>query len=483
MHDNDLETSIDSLLPADYDEPELLNLTREEGAPDGTAPSLAMCKYYLSGSCLIVNCQYSHSRENPEAFCKYWNQGYCARGEACNFTHGSLEDGSAALDSNAFIEEHTHQPVPETKVSVAQDVAPVMYPNRLLQDMQIQNLALGWPQVHREILGAVLKVHGSVARLAEKELETRFGPPRKPSLFPPTRPLSRPSAPSVAPASIRSASLTPVTSGDEIAVLYTEQREAAAEQARLRNECFAQATRAYRAGDKALAKELSRLGHAHDNKMRQLHEAAAERIFRARNPGTRSQLTSGTSRVIPHAHYPNQSKNLKDGVSNQSSLFSNNTSSSACSSRSSTCAAAAASTALSASSSSLPPASSPSSLLSSASTSASTSTSSTATATATTQSAPLPRVVDVHGLHASEALRRVDALLAALNREPSREPDARYLDIITGAGKHSFSKHGGSLRPAVLQFLKARGLSFVEMGIEAGEPHRGTFRVRLGSNA
>lgn len=47
--------------------------------------------------------------------------------------------------------------------------------------------------------------------------------------------------------------------------------------------CCAQATRAYLAGNKALARELSARGREHGERMSAEHQAAAARIFDARN--------------------------------------------------------------------------------------------------------------------------------------------------------------------------------------------------------
>ncbi|KAI3997460.1 hypothetical protein MKX01_008067 [Papaver californicum] len=72
--------------------------------------------------------------------------------------------------------------------------------------------------------------------------------------------------------------------GDSVANLYSESREAARDHARLRNAYFEQARQAYLIGNKALAKDLSVKGQLHNMHMKAAHEKAQESIYRQRNP-------------------------------------------------------------------------------------------------------------------------------------------------------------------------------------------------------
>ncbi|KAI3846684.1 hypothetical protein MKX03_029147 [Papaver bracteatum] len=72
--------------------------------------------------------------------------------------------------------------------------------------------------------------------------------------------------------------------GDSVANLYSESREAARDHARLRNAYFEQARQAYLVGNKALAKDLSVKGQLHNMHMKAAHEKAQESIYRQRNP-------------------------------------------------------------------------------------------------------------------------------------------------------------------------------------------------------
>ncbi|XP_019448014.1 PREDICTED: polyadenylate-binding protein-interacting protein 7-like isoform X2 [Lupinus angustifolius] len=72
--------------------------------------------------------------------------------------------------------------------------------------------------------------------------------------------------------------------GDAVANMYSELREEARDHARLRNAYFEQARQAYLIGNKALAKELSAKGQAHNTHMKAAHGKAQESIYRQRNP-------------------------------------------------------------------------------------------------------------------------------------------------------------------------------------------------------
>eukprot|EP00195_Chlamydomonas_chlamydogama_P009630 CAMPEP_0202896984 /NCGR_PEP_ID=MMETSP1392-20130828/5868_1 /ASSEMBLY_ACC=CAM_ASM_000868 /TAXON_ID=225041 /ORGANISM="Chlamydomonas chlamydogama, Strain SAG 11-48b" /LENGTH=619 /DNA_ID=CAMNT_0049582517 /DNA_START=266 /DNA_END=2125 /DNA_ORIENTATION=- len=84
-----------------------------------------------------------------------------------------------------------------------------------------------------------------------------------------------------------------VETGAALSRQYAEARGEARDFARLRNACFQQATLAYLAGNKALAKQLSAQGREHAAAMAAAHERAAASILATRN-------SSGTTRGGAH---------------------------------------------------------------------------------------------------------------------------------------------------------------------------------------
>jgi hypothetical protein len=74
-----------------------------------------------------------------------------------------------------------------------------------------------------------------------------------------------------------------VDTGAAVSGLYTSLRSEALDHVRLRNACFEQATRAYIAGDGALAKKLAAQGRRHAQAMFAAHDSAAGAIYASRN--------------------------------------------------------------------------------------------------------------------------------------------------------------------------------------------------------
>lgn len=79
--------------------------------------------------------------------------------------------------------------------------------------------------------------------------------------------------------------------GAAVAQEYAQLRGGARDLARLRNAYFQQATQAYLAGNKALARELGAKGREAGERMHAAHAAAADQLFQRRN----APLVSGSS--------------------------------------------------------------------------------------------------------------------------------------------------------------------------------------------
>lgn len=76
-----------------------------------------------------------------------------------------------------------------------------------------------------------------------------------------------------------------VPTGEAVSDQYSATRQEARDHARVRNAYFQQATQAFLAGNKALAKELGAQGRAANEAMKKAHKSAADRIFVQRNGG------------------------------------------------------------------------------------------------------------------------------------------------------------------------------------------------------
>lgn len=74
--------------------------------------------------------------------------------------------------------------------------------------------------------------------------------------------------------------------GEAVAGQYAEAREEASGHARARNAFFQQAVKAFQAGNKALARELSAKGKWHNERMQEAHSSASNALFTKRNTAT-----------------------------------------------------------------------------------------------------------------------------------------------------------------------------------------------------
>ncbi|KAL4438025.1 hypothetical protein ABPG77_004246 [Micractinium sp. CCAP 211/92] len=166
--------------------------------------------------------------------------------------------------------------------------------------------------------------------------------------------------------------------GQALAAQYAELRADARDHARLRNAFFQQATQAYMAGNRRLAKELGAKGRWHNEQMHAAHAAASAQLFTERNAG-------GAAR---------------GGATGRGSDV---------------------------------------------------------------------RTVDLHGLHVSEALDRVDALLAEIP-PAAGAAGRRRLRLVVGEGRHAA---GAARLPAgVKRYLDSRGVTYAE-------PYAGLLELRL----
>ncbi|GIM06211.1 hypothetical protein Vretimale_10482 [Volvox reticuliferus] len=111
---------------------------------------------------------------------------------------------------------------------------------------------------------------------------------------------------SAAAAAAAAAAVPWVSTGAAVSSQYLAEREEASMLARARNQCFQQATMAYLSGNKALAKKLGRRGRELNEAMKAAHAAAARRIFAQRN-----------GRAAPGAH--NYHNHHSNGNGNHSS--------------------------------------------------------------------------------------------------------------------------------------------------------------------
>ncbi|OQS00801.1 hypothetical protein ACHHYP_02591 [Achlya hypogyna] len=215
-----------------------------------------VCRHYLQGECRRADCWFLH--DTHLITCRYWIRGGCLQGEECAFAH--------SFD-----------------VAIAEHGACQEQPEESDDDDD-------WVGDQLEATNFPSLTKTPVAPTSDAALSLDFARAlsMKPDAVFPAASFTSGRSASHTPAYSRSLS-APVTArwvdtGYEVSSQYKQSREQARHLALARNQCFMNATHAYRQGNKSLAKELSRQGQQYNAQMKDAHYAAASVIFEARNP-------------------------------------------------------------------------------------------------------------------------------------------------------------------------------------------------------
>ncbi|KAI9987511.1 hypothetical protein PInf_023552 [Phytophthora infestans] len=245
-----------------------------------------VCRHYLQGECRRADCMFLH--DTDAITCRFWLRGTCLQADHCVFAHDFCDYYS--MDVNALGQRDYDSEDEMDQNSAPLDIqAEDMFRlfRALRQELQLHSrrylkAALSYPSTDDAVANLTLNFARAVALQPAAtapmgngsygmESHRRMPPP------PPThRPLYRKIGSSDGPKW--------VSTGQSVATQYLELREQAYEMACARNKCFMGATQAYRNGNKALAKGLSKQGHEYNAKMKNFHFLAASEIFESRNP-------------------------------------------------------------------------------------------------------------------------------------------------------------------------------------------------------
>lgn len=134
----------------------------------------------------------------------------------------------------------------------------------------------------------------AVKRAAAVEVEAAAANPGKPASQSPPPPAWGAAAPAAPKTPTKVSGGSPVAAprvetGAQVSAQYSAARSAARDHARVRNMYFMQATQAYLAGNRKLAKELGAKGRAANEAMKSAHAQASSTIYRARNSAAAAQ--------------------------------------------------------------------------------------------------------------------------------------------------------------------------------------------------
>ncbi|EKM50388.1 uncharacterized protein PHACADRAFT_152320 [Phanerochaete carnosa HHB-10118-sp] len=250
-----------------------------------------VCRYFLAGECLRADCRFSHDLER--ALCRFWLRGTCAKGENCEFLHhlpkdidvSGLSQAMSRTDLNANNGTQNSLNPPVEEFPALNHIA----------NLPPKNKRGG----HGPENGSQDPAHSRFAAAVKKPLppapsvttssSTAQGTKESVSVRPMTNTESAQNkvsvvAPKPSPRiKLRSPTLLPtLTTGDTVSQLYMAYRSRAHQLGAARNACLVRAADAWKKGDGAAAKRFSREGHDLNAKMSAEMAQAAGRLVRER---------------------------------------------------------------------------------------------------------------------------------------------------------------------------------------------------------
>ncbi|KAI5479870.1 CCCH zinc finger and SMR domain containing protein [Pseudohyphozyma bogoriensis] len=212
-----------------------------------------VCRYYLSGNCLRSDCKFSH--DVGKAVCKFWLRGHCLKGDGrCDFLHSIPPIMRADFEQRARQRSAMQYGQPEL---ILDDSGPDLdFPT--LGEMPRSRRHGGMPQ-HRNVqLDPTRTRFSGAVKFGSRSIP---GPPLSRTLPPPpvpTRDMLPQPKQSVRIALRPPALLPTLPTGAALAQLYSRYRTSFLQLGANRNKCLAKAAECWKRGDGAGARKFSR---------------------------------------------------------------------------------------------------------------------------------------------------------------------------------------------------------------------------------
>ncbi|KAI0080186.1 hypothetical protein K474DRAFT_1658186 [Panus rudis PR-1116 ss-1] len=257
-----------------------------------------VCRYFLAGECLRADCRFSHDLER--ALCRFWLRGTCAKGEHCEFLHHLPQDIDVSALTNAMsrtdlnnnnngTNENGGRPPSDDFPSLSQVVS-AGPKNRRGSQSHGRDESIYQDPTRTRFAAAVKRSAPVVQPPPQNPL------PKDPALLAARREAMGPAAelplhhttaivaPKPSPRlRLRPPSLLPtLPTGEAVNNLYMTYRSRALQLGAARNACLSRAADAWRRGDGAAAKRFSREGHDLNAKMHHEMVDAAGKLVRER---------------------------------------------------------------------------------------------------------------------------------------------------------------------------------------------------------
>ncbi|OQR96894.1 hypothetical protein THRCLA_07138 [Thraustotheca clavata] len=253
----DPERLLDLLKAVQLDVQRAQNVMQSIVDSEAQKQNAQVCRHYLQGECRRADCWFLH--DTHLITCRYWIRGGCLQGEECAFAHSF----------DMAIQECRRQEAPEEEEDDNDEA--ILLELEKLEPTSFPSLSTANPTPTSDSLSL------DFARALSMKPHVAF-PAASTSAINGNRQMPLYNRANV------SSNARWVDTGAQVSLQYKKSRERARELALARNQCFMNATQAYRQGNKALAKELSRQGQMYNLQMKEAHYSAASIIFEARNP-------------------------------------------------------------------------------------------------------------------------------------------------------------------------------------------------------
>ncbi|KAF8573761.1 hypothetical protein K439DRAFT_1642732 [Ramaria rubella] len=249
-----------------------------------------VCRYFLAGECMRADCRFSHDLER--AMCRFWLRGNCAKQDNCEFLHHLPKDvdvstltatmGRTDLQAISGINSRDASPVstppPDDFPTLEQQNGPGFGKGSRGNYQQRPYHDPGRTRFAAAIKAQVNPLPSPASRLIQRPDLLRGGSSGQIGRGL-NAPVSRPS-PRI---KLRSPTLLPtLMTGESINLLYMSYRQRALQLGAARNACLSRAADAWRRGDGAAAKRFSREGHDLNAKMGGESADAATRLVKER---------------------------------------------------------------------------------------------------------------------------------------------------------------------------------------------------------
>lgn len=278
--------------------------SQRQGAGSGGAGANRVCRYYLAGECRRSDCRFSHDLDN-RAVCRYWLKGHCAH-NPCNFLHDydALNQLATGIVSGLNVGDPSSQRVEQVDTAVSasggngarEDFPELGATSKDAKSSYAATLGGGPDASRNRWASTVQKKAPDTSAQGVISVHSKAAPMRPA----PSSSAANKAIPTGARTSARiplrpSALLPTLLTGSSAAETYQTHRGDVLSLAEQRNKLLARASEAFRRGDVASAKKFSGEASTLNSQYESESLSAAHSIVKARLKELHSRLLANDS--------------------------------------------------------------------------------------------------------------------------------------------------------------------------------------------